>query len=84
MSETATAASPKLLLTITEACERLSLSERTVYALVSAGKLQAVRVRTTNSRRGALRFTPEDLQDFVARLRTERRQAAAARLRRVL
>ena len=49
---------PAEFLTVKEAASRLSVSERTVYDLVRAGRLNAQRI---GNGRGAIRITPADL-----------------------
>ena len=53
------------LLTLSEAQELLSLSRSTVYALVRAGELEAVKVGR------ALRIPADAVAAFISRLRTE-------------
>jgi excisionase family DNA binding protein len=50
----------RLLLTIDEACERLSISRPTFYELVHAGKLRSIKI-------GAARRVPASaLEEFVS------------------
>lgn len=54
----------RLVLTIEEAAERLGIGRTLMYALVSAGEVESVRI-------GRLRRVPTDaLDDYVLRLRT--------------
>ena len=58
----------KLLHTVTEAAETLGVSPRTIYRLLTAGDLVAIKVRS------ATRIPEESLQRFVAeRTRRARR-----------
>ena len=43
-----------------ETAEHLSISKSFLYQLVRMGRLNAVRIRT------AVRFRPEDLEEFIA------------------
>jgi len=55
---------PKLLLTVEEAAERLGIGRTLAYALVKSGDLESVRI-------GRLRRVPFDsLDQFLCRLRT--------------
>jgi excisionase family DNA binding protein len=54
------------LLTISQAAERIHLSTRSVRLLVAAGKIRAVRIGPMG---GRVRFTPEDLDDYLHRCR---------------
>jgi excisionase family DNA binding protein len=56
---------PPMLVSLSEACERLSLSRRTVWRLIEDGHLQSVKVR------GKRMITAEALRRFVQRLQTE-------------
>ena len=54
------------LLTIGETAERLGVrSDRTVYALITAGKLRAVDIRGPGSKRSKTRIREDDLQDYI-------------------
>lgn len=64
MTSTDTARSLRLVLTIEEAAERLGIGRTLMYALVSAGEVESVRI-------GRLRRVPTDALDaYVLRLRT--------------
>lgn len=64
MTSTDTARSLRLVLTIEEAAERLGIGRTLMYALVSAGEVESVRI-------GRLRRVPTDALDaYVMRLRT--------------
>lgn len=52
------------LLTYAEVSEALRVTERTVRSLCRSGELPFVRVG-----KNSIRFTPEDLGDFIARRR---------------
>lgn len=54
------------LLTTEQAAERLGLSPRSIRALVAAGKLAVHRL---GPRGGIVRFSPEDLDEYVRRTR---------------
>lgn len=69
------------LLTVKEVAERLRVSPACVYALVTNGQLPAVRI---GIRRGVIRFTDEDLQDFINAARSKPAQPPPSRPRRVL
>lgn len=56
----------KLMLTVTEVATKLRLAPRTVYRLIQAGELRAVRVSGNR-----LRIEEEALQKFIERNRTE-------------
>ena len=57
---------PRLLLTIQEAAERLSVGETTLHGLLRTGALQSVKI-------GSARRVPVDaIEDFVSRLRGHR------------
>jgi excisionase family DNA binding protein len=63
-----TSSSPRILLTIEEAAERLRIGRTLMYALVTAGEVESVRI-------GRLRRIPADaLEQYVARLRGIPRQ----------
>ena len=65
--ETQVEASPRVMLTLTEAAERLSIGRSTVYELLASGALESVYL-------GRLRRIPLDcLLEFVARCRREQR-----------
>ena len=67
--ETQVEASPRVMLTLTEAAERLSIGRSTVYELLASGALESVYL-------GRLRRIPLDcLLEFVARCRREQRIA---------
>jgi excisionase family DNA binding protein len=51
------------LLTINDVCRLLSISKQTLYRLLGDGQLPATRVR------GHLRFSPDDLREFLDRNR---------------
>lgn len=54
----------RLVLTVEEAADRLGIGRTLMYALVSAGEVESVRI-------GRLRRVPTDaLDDYVLRLRT--------------
>lgn len=55
----------KILLTVKEAANDLSISRALLYKLVSEGKIRRVKIRKGPS--GAVRFRPEDLHDFAKR-----------------
>jgi len=60
---TADVASVRLVLTVEEAAERLGIGRTLMYALISAGDVESVRI-------GRLRRVPADALDaFVLRLR---------------
>jgi excisionase family DNA binding protein len=65
------------LLRASEAAEVLSVSTRTVYALVASGKLRACRIGV---RGGTIRFHPRDLASYIADLRRGRDQSPDAPL----
>lgn len=63
MTTTDNARPLRLVLTIEEAVERLGIGRTLMYALVSAGEVESVRI-------GRLRRVPTDaLDDYVLRLR---------------
>jgi excisionase family DNA binding protein len=63
MTSTDNARSLRLVLTIEEAAERLGIGRTLMYALVSAGEVESVRI-------GRLRRVPVDaLETYVATLR---------------
>lgn len=67
--DTQVEASPRIMLTITEAAERLSLGRSTIYELLASGDLESVYI-------GRLRRIPLDcLVEFVERCRREHRIA---------
>ena len=53
-----------LLLTYKQAAELLQISDRSVYALVKFGKLQAVRFG------GSVRIDRRDLEEFILRAKS--------------
>ena len=60
-------ASPRVMLTLTEAAERLSIGRTTIYELLASGALESVYI-------GKLRRIPLDcLVEFVERCRREHR-----------
>lgn len=52
---------PKLVFTVEETCETLSISRTTLWKLVRTGKLEPFRIGR------CLRFTREALEDFLSR-----------------
>jgi excisionase family DNA binding protein len=56
---------PKLLVVAREAAEALAISERTLWALTASGQITAIRIGR------AVRYSPEDLADYVRRARGE-------------
>lgn len=52
----------RLLVTVPEAAERLTISERQVYRLLASGELQAVRIGR------ACRIPTKKLEEFIAAL----------------
>jgi excisionase family DNA binding protein len=62
--------SPRLLLTVEEAAERIGICRSNMFKLIRRGEIQSVRV-------GRLRrVTPDALEDFVRRLSAEEDPAA--------
>ena len=53
----------KILFTALEVCEMLSISRAKLYALISEGKIQYVKIGRGKS--GGVRFRPEDLHQFA-------------------
>jgi excisionase family DNA binding protein len=51
------------LLTINDVCRLLSISKQTLYRLLGDGQLPSTRVR------GHLRFSPDDIREFLERSR---------------
>jgi excisionase family DNA binding protein len=65
MTSQDTSTAPRVLLSVEEAAERLSVSRTRLYALIKAGDVASVRV-------GRLRRVPADaLLQFIARLLAE-------------
>jgi excisionase family DNA binding protein len=56
---------PAKLLDINEACEALRISRWSMYQLINARSIKTVRVR------GRHLIAPQDLDDFIERLRAE-------------
>ncbi len=54
---------PKLLLTVPQACQSLSISRSKLYDLISQRKIPFVKLG--RGRSGGVRFRPEDLQQFA-------------------
>ena len=62
--------SPRLLLTVEEAAERIGICRSNMFKLIRRGEIQSVKV-------GRLRrVTPDALEDFVRRLSAEEDPAA--------
>ena len=57
------------LLTVTEVAEWLSVSNSLVCQIVDSGKLPVYRI---GNGRGAIRFRPEDVEDYLASCRSEK------------
>lgn len=55
------------LLTLREAAERLTVSERTVRTLIASGQLRRLRIGRT------VRIDPSDLRALIARLKEPRK-----------
>ena len=66
------------LLTVKDVAERLSVSTSLVYQLVESGKLPVHRI---GNGRGAIRFSPQDIETYLEECRVEK-QAPATRQRR--
>lgn len=66
------------LLTVKAVAERLSVSTSLVYQLVESGKLPVHRI---GNGRGAIRFSPQDIETYLEECRVEK-QAPATRQRR--
>lgn len=58
----------RLLLTTREAAETLSISERTLWTLTNSGAVESVRIGR------AVRYSVEDLRNYIERNRTGRIQ----------
>lgn len=67
------------LLTVREAADQLSLSIASIYEMVRAGRLPAVRV---GRRGGAIRIRPEDLEDFLQASSQQTQKQSAPRVAR--
>ncbi len=61
------------LLTIPEACRRLSISRATFYRLIDRGQLRTVAVSPSGRSR---RIASADLDGYIERLRQEAREGA--------
>ena len=59
---------PKRMLTVTDVAQWLSVSSSLVYQLVEAGKLPVYRI---GNGRGAIRFQPQDISDYIESCRSE-------------
>ncbi len=59
---------PKRLLTVSDVAQWLSVSRSLVYQLVESGKLPVYRI---GNGRGAVRFRPEDIDEYISSCRTE-------------
>ncbi|MCA9034543.1 MAG: helix-turn-helix domain-containing protein [Planctomycetaceae bacterium] len=57
------------LLTVAEVAEWLSVSNSLVYQIVDSGKLPVYRI---GNGRGAIRFRPDDIEDYLASCRSEK------------
>ena len=57
----AEASIPQLLLSAREAAEALAISERTLWSLTKRGEVRCVRIGRS------VRYSPDDLADFIAR-----------------
>ena len=68
----------KKLLTVKDVAERLSVSSSLIYQLVESGKLPVLRI---GNGRGAIRFSPQDIEAYLEECRVEK-QAPATRQRR--
>lgn len=60
---------PRLLLTRREAAKALGISERMVWQLTAAGQLIAIRLPGRGARARAIRYSADDLRDWIARLK---------------
>jgi len=66
-------AGPPMLLTIPEACRRLSISRATFYRLIDRGQLRTVPVSPSGRSR---RIPSSDIEAYIERLRLEAAGAA--------
>ena len=56
------------MLTVTDVAQWLSVSNSLVYQLVEAGKLPVYRI---GNGRGAIRFQPQDISDYIESCRND-------------
>ncbi len=56
----------KVLLTVEQACERLSISRRTFYRLLNADQLKTAKIFLPGNTRGMRRVHVRDLERFAA------------------
>lgn len=61
-------AQPQALLTVAEVAKWLSISSSLVYQLVDSGRLPVVRI---GNGRGAIRFQPGDIADYIESCRSQ-------------
>jgi excisionase family DNA binding protein len=59
-----------MMLTTTQAAERLNVHPETIRRLVKAGKLTAMKLSVDNTTRGQLRIDEKELQAFKLRQQT--------------
>lgn len=71
------AADRQRLLTVDAVARMLSLSRRTVYAIIRAGDLPVVRIRTAPHVKPIIRVTPEAVDGYIKRI--EQQQAHGRR-----
>ena len=64
------------LMTVSEVAERLNVSTSLVYQLVESGKLPVCRI---GNGRGAIRFRPQDIDQFIDACLTEKTSPSARR-----
>jgi excisionase family DNA binding protein len=53
------------LYTVSEAAKILNVSEKTVRRMIKDEALRVIELRREDSRRGAVRVAPADLEDFI-------------------
>lgn len=71
------------MMTVAEIAKRLKVSLATVYAMVESGEIPCYRIRTRPGKRGAIRFTEAQLQDYLKAAKFMPSSSAPSELRHI-
>jgi hypothetical protein len=70
---------PRLLLKTPEAADALAISERALWELTQPrGPIPVVRIPGRGEEARAIRYSLDDLREFIGKLKAERRECTAA------